>query len=270
MPERFRSNGRYADARQWTAAEDKILGTKIDREIADLLGRTRSTVRIRRQKLGIAGAKGKVPNAYSDAEVTAIDDETLTNTEVARLINRTRYSVTTARKTRGLKAAPSTMYFQLEQKAAVFTAIRQGLTLEKLQKDKVVSGSTVRRWLKQEPRLQQIFHPLIEKNAVRVRSEASRLRWRRPIDHSRILGAVTDATRSLPPSFRDEVANAMTIAMMEGEFPPERARAMVDEFRKRHFRMFGNYGPRSLDAQIGHGEGSFTLLDTLDSETFHF
>lgn len=56
-----RKSGRARGSRPWTAAEDALLGTATDAEVAATIGRKRYTVQERRAKLGIPAFGRTVP-----------------------------------------------------------------------------------------------------------------------------------------------------------------------------------------------------------------
>src|SRR5437667_8890369 len=83
--------------RRWTRAEERLLGTKPDAEVAALLGRTRFAVQLRRHSLGI-------PARYEDRSAWSPEEDklvgTLPDTEVARILGRSIGSVKARRLAR--------------------------------------------------------------------------------------------------------------------------------------------------------------------------
>ena|SRR5205823_4221600 len=78
--------------RPWTAKEDRLLGTRPDREVATLLKRTRMTVYWRRLALGIKPAVQRPPQR----EWTLAEDKfmgTASDAVIGRRLGRSVFSV---------------------------------------------------------------------------------------------------------------------------------------------------------------------------------
>jgi hypothetical protein len=86
--------------REWTADEIGLLGTKPDREVAREMNRTVIAVRIKRLKLGIAGAERPLQRPWSHAEDLLLG--TFTDSELAKRLGRTIGSVASRRHGRGI------------------------------------------------------------------------------------------------------------------------------------------------------------------------
>jgi hypothetical protein len=81
--------------RAWTPAEDKLLGTLSDREVAGQMGRTFAAVRARRIEYGLKDPSAREPWKKSEEDRllgTAPDDE------IAKRTGRTLSAVKTRRK----------------------------------------------------------------------------------------------------------------------------------------------------------------------------
>jgi hypothetical protein len=70
---------------------------------------------------------------------------------------------------------------------------------------------------------------------------------------------------TLPAQIRDDVIQAIALAVVEGKLRPTDIRRRVREYVTLQFRQFSKYGPASLDARLSDG-GNATLLDRLSTD----
>jgi hypothetical protein len=69
--------------------------------------------------------------------------------------------------------------------------------------------------------------------------------------------------RALAPDVIEDIVADMMVAVLEGSLPLAEIEAEARRYGNRVLERFASkFGPRSLDQEIGDGEG-FTLLDTL-------
>jgi DNA-binding CsgD family transcriptional regulator len=84
----------------WTTAEDKLLGTMTDRDLAQRLGRPQQVIRERRRQLAIATfyPAGRRPWTQAEEELLG----TMSDQQLARRLKRTPESVKTRRAAKGI------------------------------------------------------------------------------------------------------------------------------------------------------------------------
>lgn len=181
----------------------------------------------------------------------------LNDHEIARALNMKRNSVTVWRRTRRLPVQEAQLTrrpLTAAQAAMRMLLYQLGWSDYHIAREMGVDRTAVRGWRRTKK---------LPANFRRAVTEASQPKPTMQSVVKRIRKAVGT---SLAQDIAEDIVSDMTLAVLEGSLPLASIEAEARKYGNRVLDQFASkFGPRSLDLEIGDGNG-FTLLDTLVDE----
>lgn len=195
------------------------------------------------------------PKSYPDRDRLYADG--LSDNRIARHEGVHENAIFAWRKVRGLPANSGNgargYALTAEAEAARMLLYQMRYSDRRIAREQKVAWTTIQTWRK---RRGLPPHGLPRKNwkACDLKRDTTLDRVRRAIG------------RALPPDIRDDAISDLYLAVLSGAVDLAEVEKQVRKFGNRVLNSFaGKFGPRSLDQELGDGDG-FTLMDTLVDE----